>query len=186
LAIVGCGVPVADAITGVTYNGQAMTLIGKQTSNEASGGRYEYLFYILAPATGTHNVVISLSGSEVIYATVATYSGVKQTTPDASTTNSAAGATSVTTTLTTVADNCWTFLTGRTNQTQTAGTGCTARGTTNGDGGYNLYDSNGAVTPAGSHGMTITTASSSFYGMVMASFAPAPPAPINGNFFLFM
>lgn len=172
LAIVGVGVPVADAITGVTYNGVAMTLIGKQSSLESAGGRFEYMFYLLAPATGTSNVAITSTGTEAIYATVATYTGVLQTIPDNSTTLQAATGTSHTMSLTTVANNCWTFITGRTNLTQSAGTGSTARGANNPDGGPNLYDSNGPVTPAGSKSMTITTASNSFFGGIMASFAP--------------
>lgn len=54
-----------DDITGVTYNGVSMGLIGKvQHSSET---RWFYLFYLKNPASGTHNVVISKTSSGQIF-----------------------------------------------------------------------------------------------------------------------
>jgi len=48
----------ADFPTSVTYNGVALTLIGS-TSN----GQYTvYQYYLIAPATGANNIVVSVSG----------------------------------------------------------------------------------------------------------------------------
>lgn len=51
----------ADTPTGATYNGVAMTAIPSST---AANGNYKIAgFYLIAPATGTNNVVISFSGT---------------------------------------------------------------------------------------------------------------------------
>lgn len=50
----------ADTPTGATYNGVAMTAIPSST---AANGNYKIAgFYLIAPATGTNNVVVSFSG----------------------------------------------------------------------------------------------------------------------------
>lgn len=44
-----------------TYNGVAMTKAANQTTNNSTDG-YVVLFYLLAPATGANNVVVSWTG----------------------------------------------------------------------------------------------------------------------------
>src|SRR6185436_7510389 len=164
-----------DLISGATFNGVAMTLINKvQTPTD----RWTYLFYLVAPASGTHNVVVTASSTvDVIAATNASYTGAQQTgVPDAQTTNTVNPATSITTSVTTVANNCWTLLYTNGLGVASGGTGSTSRivtGTTN-DG---IYDSNAAITPAGSHSMTINIGSSTARSVIMASFAPNTSSP---------
>lgn len=172
----GCfGQTGSDVITGITYNGVAMTLVDKILEGGASG-RYTYLFYLLNPATGAHDVVISASGSTAISGLAASYTGVKQSgQPDASAKNSAAGLagnTDYTTSVTTIADNCWTVLFAKNNSgAPTASAGSTER-EDNGN-GIGIYDSNGVITPAGARSMLVKTAGVADWGSVMASFAPA-------------
>ena len=65
----------------VTYNGVAMTSAGLVHSNNDSTG-YVQLFYLKAPATGTHAVVVTLSGgTATLEAGSLSFSGVDQTTP---------------------------------------------------------------------------------------------------------
>lgn len=155
-----------DKITGVTYNGVSMTLVGKTVK---SPDRYVYLFYLIAPATGTNNVVVSASSSIAICSHAVSYTGAAQTgQPDSSITGTAA--TSLTLTTTVVASNCWLVGAWRTNVTTgTAGTGATQR---QGSNGLYTADSNGVVG-TGSQSMTYNTAGSNGYSGVMASFAPA-------------
>ena len=62
---------------GVTYNGVAMTEGGTSSRNEALCK----IFYLAAPATGTNNVVVTLSKSLMFGAGAISFTGVNQTTP---------------------------------------------------------------------------------------------------------
>jgi hypothetical protein len=90
---------------GVTFNGTGMTLRLKNVSG-AGTTRFEYLFELLAPASGSHNVVVTCGSSHFIAALAADYSGVVA--DDASGQgNAGPGATSVTIPITTVATDSW-------------------------------------------------------------------------------
>lgn len=165
---VGCNTA-SDIITGVTYNGVAMTRATGQFigANSISS----YLYYLINPATGTHNVVISNSSSVGVQGGNTSYTGVLQTgQPDAtSTASTATTATSIANAVTTVADNSIHMAgvytsaavpTSVTNGTFTAGS--------------LLAESNPlAITPAGSQTMTFNGASQN-WAVVGASFSPAP------------
>jgi len=162
-------------ITGVTYNAVAMTLVGKIAEENGvtpANDRWVYLFELVGPATGAHNVVVSASASIAIAGQSVSHTGAKQSgQPEASTTNSATGTSSITTSVTTIADGSWTVLAIRTSGgTVSAGSGSTVR-VTNAN-GLSLADSGGPKTPAGSYSMAVTTAGSTTFGVVMASFSP--------------
>lgn len=169
-----------DNITGATYNSVAMTL---STKSKGNLDRYIYLFYLKNPASGANSVVVSASSSTEIYGVSTSYTGALQTGGmDASVSTTGTG-TSLTSTLTTVADNCWTVLSGwGSGVAPTAGTGSTARTA----GIPRLFDNNAAITPAGSTSMTINLSSSVAVTTQMASFAPAPTATSGKNFLAFM
>ncbi len=165
----------SDEVTGVTYNGVAMT---QAVYDSFVWGKY--LYYLLAPAAGAHNVVISNTNLRNIVGAAASYSGALQSgVPDATATASGVGVTSRTATLTTVANNCWgvLFAGDESADAETfAGSGSTRRFESHGAaGGANgaFFDSNGAITPAGSYGMTFTQVSPASLHGVAASFAPA-------------
>lgn len=166
-------------ITHVKYNASdPFTVIGARTPVVSL---YLSHSYLVSPDTGTHNMVVTVSSSVLIIAGATTYSGVDQTSPlDANQTNGETTEATTTTTLTTVADNCWTVLTARGNSSgiTNAGTGTTQRANTNGY--IQLYDGNGAVTPAGSTSLQ-TTQTSQPTGHQMASFAPATEAAATDN-----
>ena len=67
-----------DPVTSVTYGGQSLTLIGSAvTPNSMSAD----IWYLLNPAVGTANVVVTLNGSNHFVAGATDYFGVNQTTP---------------------------------------------------------------------------------------------------------
>lgn len=173
----GFGSPSSDTITGVTYAGVAMTKISA-TSTAGPDNRYSSLWYLIAPTTGTNNVIITASGGDGT-ADAVSYAGACQTgQPDAYTLKNTAGtvSTSITTSLTTIADNSWTIIGARNERGgSSAGTGSVIR--TNDTSGYGLYDSGGPVTPAGSKSMQISTALTTHFGVVMASFKPDTACP---------
>lgn len=162
---------VSDLVTGATYNGVAMTLINKIF---VATNRWQYLFYIIAPATSANNIVVNASSACDMLAESASYIGASQSSqPDASTTNSViAGNTTMTTSVTTVADKCWTVMgAGASGGSLVASTGSFLR-QVGANTGSALFDSNGTVTPAGSKSMIITFAVSAA-NCIMASFSPA-------------
>jgi hypothetical protein len=64
-------------VTGVTYNGVALT--AAETRQYSGFGSFVY--YIVAPDTGTHDVVVSMAGSVDIIATASGFTGINQSTP---------------------------------------------------------------------------------------------------------
>lgn len=176
------------SVTGVTYNGVAMTELGTTSYSTPTG--VSYLFMLVNPASGANNVVVTHSGSFTA-SVAASYTGAKQTDqPDAAAVTNTTGAgtaTSLSTTITTVADNSWlvTSTATESGSALTAGAGAFLRQT-----GSNiavaLFDTNGAVTPAGVTSMTVDAASATEICMVTASFAPSVAAATSSNFFAFM
>src|SRR2546425_4783859 len=94
----------AQTVTSVTYNGAALTFV---RADAVGASVRSELWYRVAPATGSNNVVVTLSASAKAAAGAISFTGVDQTTPvDAQ--NGATG-TSVTpsVTVTTVTDGAW-------------------------------------------------------------------------------
>lgn len=167
-----------DRITGVTYNGVAMTLIDKILEGD-DFPRWAYLYYLIAPATGAHNVVISASASIALGGSASSYTGASQTgQPDASNKNSGSNVASgvdYTTSVTTIADNCWTVMfTKNDSGTATASTGSTLR--TSNASGLSMWDSNGVISPAGARSMSVQRNATSDWASVIASFSPVATA----------
>ena len=166
-----------DYITGVTYNGVAMSLIdpinGKNYVAGAGNARWEYMYYLLNPASGTHNIVISASAScDYIIAGAADYAGVAQVAPETTAKHIINPGTSLTTPITTITDNAWAILFENGyngGPAPGAGTGDVSRITS---GGWGLFDSGGAITPAGVYNMTTTRTSSVAIVHFIAAFAP--------------
>ncbi|HOY32632.1 MAG TPA: Ig-like domain-containing protein [Bacteroidales bacterium] len=68
------------AVTSVTYDGTPLTLAGQQTS---LGEAKTFIYYMVAPSSGAHNVVVTCNGAlgKGAVAGVMTFTGVNQTTP---------------------------------------------------------------------------------------------------------
>jgi hypothetical protein len=179
----GGGIVRTNTITGMTYNGTGMTAIGSPVTGVNDK---IYLFYMVAPATGAHNLVISQSGSSVINGNAISYTGASQTgQPDAYTDTAQQTVANQDGTVTTIADNSWAVMYAYDAQTgdSSAGAGTTKRGTSNGGANTQFYDGNGAKTPAGSYTLNFVASDSPGTNVGMcnkiASFAPvyvAPPA----------
>ena len=164
-ALVG-GLPVVTA----TYGAASMTLI---TSALVENGSYTlYLFALLNPTSGTQNITVTSSLSELIRVASVSYSGVNQslTLDNYNTEGPTSASTTFAETLVTVANNCWTLLWARsTGGSILAGANTTLRTSTGQSGG--LLDSNAPITPAGSNTLNATSASG-VWTAIMASFAP--------------
>lgn len=174
-------------VTGVTYNGVAMTNIWGALSNGAPSK--SYLWYLIAPATGANNVVVSLSASVSVIAKVVSYTWASQTwQPDSNSSNWPTTTTSFTASTTTVADNSWLIMCGmgRNANAITAGANTTIRSPIEALLAWLfVLDSNSAQTPAGSKSMNVTSASQEFTG-IMASFSPSIASTSNPALLFFL
>ncbi|NTW31101.1 MAG: hypothetical protein HGB12_00430 [Bacteroidetes bacterium] len=162
------------AVTSLTYNGVAMTQIGSPLVGSTLYYDKIQLFYLIAPATGTHDIVLTHNGSYV-GATAVSYTGVKQSgQPDASTEQGPSSNGTYTTTLTTIANNCWTILLCHyANSGGTGGTGTTYLNLESMN--IRMFHSNGAITPAGSTSLQTIGTPNDYVCHKMISIAPANP-----------
>ena len=180
------GVESNVAISGVTYAGTAMTLID---SSQNGTDLTAYLFYLIAPSTGANNVVISAGSSGVIGGHASSYKGAKQSgVPDSTAKNTVNNNATYSISTTTVADNSWVVGYARESagRLMTASAGTTMRAEVDDGHGKHMFDSGGAVTPAGVKTLGGTIANAANWAGVVASFAPAVAASTNSNFFQFM
>lgn len=158
-----------DVITSVAYNGSAMTQIAKL--QYSSSAEFMYLYYLVNPSTGTNNISVTKSGgASSVRVRGISYTGAKQTgQPDASTTQAGTN-TPASKSITTVANNSWSVMFGvNIDANWAASTGSTARGAAS---NTQLFDSNAAITPAGSYSMSLTFAGTRNWGLILASIAP--------------
>lgn len=196
---------VTGTITGVTYNGVSLTAEHTFTSPISDGNQYSTsILKLTTPASGTHNLVFSVSGGLAGGYAVATYTGardIEDWEDNYSHTDGPPPAnTQVTTlsgTITTLTDNAWTILfavgSGTAPQLFSAGSGTTHRTSASGVDFTmtGILDSNGAVTPAGSDTLVCNYSSGvGFLVLSIGSLRPisVPSAPtigtasqVNGN-----
>ena len=169
LGVVGVLVQTDLTITGVTWNGTAMTFISRST-NGANSERVE-LWHIVNPSAGATNVVISRTGSSNALIGIASfYNSTRQTAqPDSSTSNTQTTGTYSPTT-TTVADRSTIIMMSRgiSGSTFTAGASTTIRSQPST--GQALSE-RANVTPAGSTAINLTCTSQEIISAI-ASFAP--------------
>lgn len=145
--------PSARTITSVTYNGVGLTSINRSTGAETVSA-----YYLIAPATGTNNIVVNLDSTGMIIFGAVSLNGAHQTIqPNANNTQSTT-TTSITTNVTTTVGNCWLFMGAR-----AAGDGATDAGASTferitNNGFLQVFDSNGTVG-VGTFGLTTTQVS---------------------------
>ena len=71
----------APTITGVTWNGDAMTAVPNSESYQSGSNNRTQIYYIIAPDTGSHSIVASFSGSATCGIGGMSFYNVDQTTP---------------------------------------------------------------------------------------------------------
>lgn len=161
----GCeGDTATDSISGATYAGVSMTLVAKAVgTGSGSPNRSSYVWELDNPTTGSNNFVVSNGGGATYIICSAIYlTGVNLTgTWDAkNSAGSLANTSSLTTSITTVANNAWViefaFNSGSTGQLL-ASTGATFEVDETFHAVAVFASSVGTVTPAGSYSMTVTT-----------------------------
>lgn len=159
-----------DLITGVTYAGVSMSQVWK--IKQWSWVWFTYLYCLFAPSTGANSIVCSASSSTALNSMATSYTGVTQSnTMDATASSQISSAVlNFSTTLTTIANNCWSICY-TINDTNIFASNSDIRRWTNV--WWNIFDSNSAITPAGNKTMTQTVSWAGNWSVVMASFSPA-------------
>lgn len=158
-----------DYVTGVTYNSVSMTLSGKQRE---TSGRWNYLFRLVGPSTGSaYNVVVTASSNmDAAMAVASSYTAAKQTgQPDATGGGVGGGPVAgVTGTVTVVTADCWTV--GMFKNESGAATVSTGTARENNANGLAFIDSGALVAPGAR--TLATSAPSTEWSWVMESFLP--------------
>lgn len=172
----------ATVVTGITYNGVAMTQIdGVQVPSNI----FITLWVLMAPDTGSNNVVVSASESVSLRFIAVSYTGAKQANqPENSDTNTATGTSTINTTITPAPDKCWMVcLVQEKNGTLvvTSGSGDTVR--LSGDaGGVGFVDTGEDISPAAANTMTVNFSGGSNLAAVAATIIPNDA--ISGSWFM--
>lgn len=177
ILFVGAFATGGNNITGVTYAGAAMTQIPTASPVQVPGNLWISLWYLVAPATGANNIVISASPSTTIGGDAASYVA---TSPgiDVSGNATATSASSISKSITTTQNNAWTVGWCSTDGFDvSAGASTTLR---QGNGTNRaIFDSNAAITPPGSTTLNVSQSGSGNSAFIMTSFFEAS----SGNFF---
>ena len=173
----------------VTYAGVSMTEIGTPTTVNT---RVEQLWYLIAPATGANNIVVSWSASAVYGATASSYTGAKQSgQPDATGAASTGTGAAISSATTVVASGCW--LVGGYYDDGGTGAGAPSAGsgtslvvtTATANANTAIFDSNGVVG-TGSQTLTAVPADDALTDNVVFKTASIAPSATHRGFFGFM
>ncbi len=166
-------VATTDTVSGITYNGSAMTRVG--TISNADFGDV-FLYRLVGPATGAHNVVVTYTGSPVFgCSTTSSYTGAKQSGGVFVSATNRAESNTVSISITPNSANNWIAMGQANSGTAPFGGGgsATVRLVNANNAASVMYDSNGTVS-TGSVTMTSTWsgASNTGAGIVGESFEP--------------
>ena len=167
-------------VTGITYNGIALTQIRTDGRTSLT---YSEIWFLKAPATGSNTIAVTLSGGPTRSISGAvSLTGVDQTTPNDADNGATGSSTTPSASVTTVADNAWivdvvAVRTGS-SETITVGSGQTQRwNVLDGANGLRAGGSHeGPVTPAGATTMDWTISASKAWALSAAAFKPVAAA----------
>lgn len=155
ILFVGVSIFAAGSVTSITYNGVNLTFI----RSDVNGVYKSELWYLVAPATGSNSIVVTLDASLTSIASAVSYTGVHQTSPiEANAGANGTGAADASVDVTTVADADWVVDNVSTQDGAiTVGTGNTSRANNSGAlGSGAMGDTNGPKSPAGAVTMSWT------------------------------
>lgn len=176
----------AQTVTSITYAGQDLRLIGVKAS--VSGACRVEMWGIIAPATGSNTIAVTLSGAISSAGCASSYTGVHQSSPiegfnTAQATN--VGAADATVNVTTVADLAMCVDIVCTSDTAiTVGAGQTQRANVTGAAGSGAMSTEGPTTPAGVVTMSWTNVDAlATWSIASTALRPAPAAGLASKVF---
>lgn len=165
----------SDGTPTATYNGVSMSQIA---THNFTATRKLTVFGLSSPATGSHNVVITQTGTSFLYSTAMSHSGTNSTgQPDSFNTGTTASGTTLAVSTTVVASNCWLlgYCAGDNGNNPGAGSGTTLRAVRGADAYVGGLDSNGTVG-TGSQTLNFTMPVTQAIGAIVFSIKPVASA----------
>jgi len=157
-----------DTVTSIEWNGQPLTEV--QSFYNSDEGRFESLYYLESPDTGSHNLVINFSTSVgACYGYLNFYKSDSTSIAfDSSNRLDSASVTTLSTTNNSSVDDTWQVLYGDSGGGTPSCNGSTVRNTTFGN---NIWcDSNGSTGAAGTKTLTFDNTSSQHLSGMMLGF----------------
>lgn len=171
----------ADGVTAVTYAGVAMALAAKEV-DESQFNSTVYIYYLANPASGSNSLTVTVSGTpytSILGTAISSASATGQPDATASTDQEAGAPGTITTAITTVANNSWIFGVAWSERNLTDNTTLVARDTFSSAQFY-AGDSNGAITPAGATNCILNVSATAMPTILaVASFKPAGGSSYN-------
>lgn len=179
--LVVCSSSNTSAITGVTYNGVAMTQVGT-AQNFATFARDLQVWILVNPTAGSNTVAWTGGGANAYFGCIS-ISGVDQTTPYTGLTTASGTSSTPSISVTTTVDNAFPLSFGFYPNTPTAGTDTTLHLNVVGAALY-CFKKTTAKTPTGAFSVAATMTSAAW---ILKGFGinPVPP-PNTTNFFAMM
>ena len=175
-------------VSGITYNGVALTKLYATTTPTTNSSTWQ-IWYLVNPATGTHNSTTTFSTTASSYGICAeSYYGVNQTTPfDTSNGAYVNATTTVSTTLTTTLANEW--ITSFAGDNGPAGSGIVNPAPGSGDtsscsfntGGLHFGAAYRSIPTAQTTSTQWIQGTSTWYGMAAGAIEPTSPAVAPNN-----
>lgn len=154
LLVVQVGLRAFRTVTSVTYNGVALTKLGAVQYSAGNFARAE-IWYLVAPAVGTANVVVTISGAEVVEAAALNFVNVNQTTPMSTMgSNTGLGGSSAAVNITSQEGDLVLDMLVKEGGTLTPGTGQTSRWAASADGNWKGGGSTEVSDPSGTTNMS--------------------------------
>ncbi|GEM_PF-2054924 len=161
-------------VTGVTYNGQALTLAVERNFDDSGTAACSSIWYRANPASGSNTLAVTTAGTttDLNVGAISLYN-VVQSAPEATASGQNTGQNSITTNISTLTNNAWVIDSAHSGNAGafTAGSGQTQRYTQNG--GTSAHTaSTKQVSPAGSTSMQETQSGANRLAHTVAVFAP--------------
>ena len=171
-------------VSSMTYAGDAMTEL---TEVAIQSNLVTSMWSLIAPDSGSNNIVANFSAQTYIWVAATSYTGVLQSGFPDSSSSGATTSTVISGTTTTSADNCWAVMAAfhsNAGASLSSGTGTVLRVTSPTEQRAAMADGNGAVTPAGSVTLNVNCSNDKI-SHIIASIAPAAEEAITDNAVLF-
>lgn len=158
--------------TSVTYAGVSMTLL---TETDVGGPNVRILYYyLLNPASGTNNIIVSFAVANQVGIANASYTGVRQSAPEANQ-SSGAVASPFSRSVTTVANRAWVIQVAvNSDSVFTVSAPATKRIETAVSNTVAIFDSNTFIPTATTYTVTASWTGGRNGATIVASWAPAP------------
>ncbi len=161
-----------------TYNLASLTSVVGQVLFQGGGSAFD-LQYLVAPATGTHNIIATWTGSGGKSISASSFTGVNQIAPPANSTNTQVnGASPLTQSITTTIANSWIVWGFGVSGTASASTNTTIRQQEALFNGFGIADTNASQGSPGSKSMSITYSTNLWQAGIQAEVPPVPPTNI--------